>query len=206
MRLEGEVRILNDLAGVTATLFAEAAALRVEGTNGDVVGQWNGIDSFAIDGVKSAAAVWAQVTPGPGDALIGLGPVDTSSPDDSGVVTTVLAVARASDFREAFDLLSSPIALDEAAAQAILIAQTNNAAVAGVRVVAPLDRTVLYVENGAFTDTATSTDASGRFMLANVPAGDWPGNTVTLTLDGPVSGRYDLKVVSGGMTLGKVGN
>lgn len=205
VRLEGEVRLVNDLAALTASRFGDPAALRTEGPNGDVVGQWDGIGPFVLEGVKSAGAVWVQATPGPGDILRGLRPVTTTSPDAFGVVTMALFVARASDFVEAFDLLSSPIEVSLTAGQAILVATRDGAPVAGARAVAP-GETILYAENGAFSDTATSTDESGTFMVANVPAGEWPGTPVTLTLTGPVTGSYALLLVSGGVTVGEVGN
>ena len=205
VRLEGDVRLVNDLAALTAARFDDPAALRTDGPNGDVVGQWDGIGPFALDGVKSAGVVWVQATPGPGDVLRGLRPVTTSAPDAFGVVTMALFVARASDFIEAFDLLSSPIAFSGTAAQAILVAVRDGEPVAGARVVAPRE-TILYAENGAFSDTATSTDESGIFMVANVPAGEWPGTSITLTLTGSVTGSYALLLVSGGVTVAEVGN
>jgi hypothetical protein len=203
--LEGEVHILNDIAALTSTRYDLPAALRAEGTNGDVLGQWDGVGPFSIEGVKRAGAVWAQATPTSGDTLRALRPINTSLPRD-GVVTTALGLARSSDFQAAFDLLGSPIDFAENAGHALLIAVSGGDPISGARVVASRDGVVLYSENGAYSDTATSTDESGIVLLANVPAGDWPGSEVTVTLGGSGRGSFILMLVSGGLTIANVGN
>jgi hypothetical protein len=207
VRLEGEVRILTDIAGLTSTRFDDAAAVLAEGTSGDVAGTWSGFEPiFSIDGVKRAQTAWTQVTPGPGDALRTLAPVDTSFPNDAGVVTTALTLATASEIDAIYGSLVSPIERSDLAGQAILVALNGGAPASGVEVLAPAAEAVLYVENGIFSDEATATDRSGLFILANVPAGGWPGSTIVVTLGGSAAGRYDLVVVSGGVTLAGVGN
>jgi len=120
-------------------------------------------------------------------------------------VTTELTVVRESELARAFSVITQPVMLDVTKAQAVLVVQKGNRRVAGVRVLAPTAEAVIYVENGAFSDTATETDASGIVVLANVPSSAWPGSGVTLTLSGAVSGRWDLRVVTRGVTFAGIG-
>jgi hypothetical protein len=206
VRLEGEVRILNDIAAFAAALFMEPAELLVEGQNDDVRGRWTGLEpTFVLDGVQRAPATWAQATPGV-EALRTLQPINTLSPNSAGVVTTVLTVVRTSELDAAFASLTMPITRDQTRAQAILVALKDKQPASGVRVTVLGVESVIYLDNGAFSDAATVTDRSGMFLLANVPAVPWPGTGVVVTLSGAVTGRFDLRLVTGGVTLGGVGN
>lgn len=203
VRLEGEVRILNDITALASSTFTDTAAIIVEGDPTAVLGQWNGIDTFSIDGVKNAPAVWAQVTPSGGDALRTLAPIDTHLPNPSGVVSTVLTVVRASELDAAYGVLSMPLSRDSSKAQAILAVSGG----AGIRVLAPGAEAVVYAQNGTFSDDATSTDTSGLVLVANIPSVPWPGSTVSVTLtDGTTTSRWDVKVVTDGVTLAGVGD
>ncbi len=204
--LEGEVHILQDIATLNSARFDEPAALRVEGTNGDILGQWDGTGSFSIQGVPRADVVWTQASPVSAGLLRAVRPVNTNAPNDVSAVRTTLGIARASDFQDAFDLLAAPIVFAENAGHAILIAVADGEAASGATLLAPRDAVVLYAENGAFSDTATSTDESGIVLLANVPAGAWPGSAVPVTLGGSGSGSYAVTLVSGGVTIAEVGN
>jgi hypothetical protein len=201
VRLMGELVLLDDIPDLRASPLREPADLLVEGAEGDVEGRYDGIDSFSLDGVLQASVAWALATPGPGDTLPTLQPVDTTRPNTEGAVTTTLTVVRESELDRAFSLLSLPISRDPANAQVVVVVMRNQRGAAGVQVVAPAAEIVVYAENGGFSDTATSTDASGVVVLANVPASDWPGSGVAVTLTGTVAGRWDLRVVSGAVTF-----
>jgi hypothetical protein len=207
VRLEGEVRILNDIVALAASTFTDTAAIVVEGDPTAVLGQWNGTDPFSISGVRRASAVWAQVTPTGGDALRTLAPIDTSRANSSGVVSTVLTVVRASELDAAYGVLSMPLARDSSKAQAILAVLDGGRPAAGIRVLVPGAEAVVYAENGTFSDDATSTDTSGLVLVANIPSVPWPGATVNVTLTGSTTtSRWDVKVVTDGVTLAGVGN
>jgi len=200
------VSVLDSIAALEASTWPDSVDLLVEGRSGDVRGLWNGIDPFSIDGVKRGPTIWAQATPGPGDALRTLQPIDTSVPNAAGVVQTELTIVRASELDVAFSVLALPVTREEARAQLVLVALSQNRPAAGVSVLAPAAEVVIYVDNGGFTDTATTTDNSGIFLLANVPSVAWPGSGVTVTLSGAVSGRWDLRAVSGTVTFAAVGD
>jgi hypothetical protein len=207
VRLEGEVRILNDINALAASAFTDSAAILAEGETTAVLGQWNGTDPFSISEVKGAAAVWTQVTPTGGDALLTLAPIDTTQPNSAGVVPTVLTVVRASELEAAYGVLSTPLAPDSSKAQAILVVLVGGRPASGIRVLAPGAEAVVYAQNGTFSDDATSTDTSGLVLVANIPSVPWPGATVSFTLtDGTTTSRWDVKVVTKGVTLAGVGN
>ncbi|HEX6765768.1 MAG TPA: hypothetical protein VF103_09835 [Polyangiaceae bacterium] len=204
--LHGDVRSLDDITALASSPFRDPVDLLVEGVTGDVSGRWNALDPFSLDGVKRAGVTWTQATPAQGDALRTLQPVDTSSPNASGVVETSLSVVRESELDTAFAVISMPITRDPGSAQAILIVLKSGRPASGVRVLAPGAAAVIYTDNGAFTDTATFTDGSGIAILANVPSVAWPGSGYSVTLSGTVTGRWDLKLVSGGVLLAAIGD
>jgi hypothetical protein len=205
VRLLGTVLILNDVPALAASPLTEPAELLVEGSSGDVTGRYDGNDPFSLDGVKRAPTTWALVTPGPGDMLRTLQPIDTSRPNEANELSTTLTVVRESELVRAFSVISLPIMPNASAAQAVLVVQKDGKAVAGVRVSALSADAVIYVDNGGFSDTVTSTDGSGIVVLANVPASSWPGSGVPVTLSGAVTGRWDIRVVSGGVTFAGIG-
>jgi hypothetical protein len=205
VRLLGIVLLLDDIPGLNASPLREPAELLVEGRSGDVTGRYDGINPFALDGVKRAATTWVEVTPGPGDTLRTLQPVDTSRPNDADELTTELTVVRESEIDRAFSVIALPVVPDENAAQAVLVIQKDGRRAAGVRVFAPAAEVVIYSDAGGFSDTVTSTDGSGIVVLANLPASTWPGSGVTVTLSGAVTGRWDLRVVRGGVTFAGLG-
>ena len=202
VRLVGDVSLLVNIPALEATDFVEQVDILVEGQDGDVRGSWNALDPFSIDGVAQGAGVWAEATPLAGDALRTVQPIDTSDPNASGVVETELLVVSASEIDLALGAISVPLTPNPARAQAVLVAHRNGRPVAGVRVTAPGAEAVIYLDNGAYTDTEMATDFSGVFVLANVP----PSGTYTVTLSGAVNASADLRLVSGGVTLGIVGN
>jgi len=206
VRLQGEVRVLNDISAFQALVFREPADLLVEGRDADVRGRWTGLDpSFSLAGVQRGQTIWAAVTP---DALAlpTLQPIDTSMPNSSDVVETVLTVVETSELDLALSVLAIPVTRDETKAQAVLVALKAGAPAAGVHVSAAGAEVVVYLDNGAFSDDVTNTDPTGIFLIGNVPAAPWPGSGVTVTLSGAVAGRWDLRVMRGGVTFGAVGN
>jgi hypothetical protein len=205
VRLLGDVLLLDDIPALAASRFVEPAELRIEGRSGDVTGRYLGTDPFSLDGVASAQTTWAQVTPGPGDALLTLSPVDTSRPNDAGEVETSLTVVRESELDRAFSVISSPVSRNPGAAQLVLVVQRGGRGASGASVIARAAEAVIYVDNGGFSDIVTTTDGSGIVVLANVPADSWPGSGVTVTLTGTVTGIWDLRVVRGGVTFAGIG-
>ena len=206
VRLLGTVVLLNDITALAASPLTEPADLLVEGRSGDVNGRYDGNDLFSLDGVQRAPTTWAQVTPGPGDTLRTLQPIDTSRPNEADELSTTLTVVRASELDRAFSVISLPVVPNPSAGQAVLVVQKDGKPAAGVRVFAPAAEVVIYVDNGGFSDTVTATDGSGIVVLANVPATSWPGTGVPVTLSEAVKGRWDVRVVSGGVTFGGIGN
>ena len=206
VRLTGDVLFLHDLSGLGASVLSEPAELLVEGSMRDVMGRFNGIDPFSLDGVQRATTTWALATPGPGGALATLQPVNTSQPNDDGVVDTSLTVMSESEIDTAYAVISMPIARDVTRAQAVLVVRKDKRPVADVRVTTGSTETVIYADSGGFSDTVTATDPTGIVLLANLSASAWPGSGVTVTLTGAVVGRWDLRVVSGAVTFAGVGN
>ncbi|HEX6273840.1 MAG TPA: hypothetical protein VFZ53_12415, partial [Polyangiaceae bacterium] len=205
VRLLGDVVLLDDIPGLTASRFVESADVRVEGMSGDVTGRYLGADAFAIDGVARGQTTWAQVGPAPGDALLTLQPVDTSRPNDADEVETTLTVVRESELARAFSVIASPVTQNPGAAQLVLVVHKENRGASGVGVIARAAEAVIYVDNGSFSDIVETTDESGIVVLANVPADTWPGSGVTVTLVGTVNGIWDLRVVRGGVTFAGIG-
>jgi hypothetical protein len=196
------VELFVNIPDVASTDFVEPADILVEGENGNVMGRWNGGDLFSIDGVARRAGVWALATPFGGDALRTMQPVDTSRPNASGVVQTRLQVVSASEIELALGAISSPLTPNPSRAQAVLVATEGQLPASGVSVSAPGAEAVIYVQNGAYTVADTVTDSSGVFILANVP----PTDSFTVTLSGEVEASAELRLVSGGVTFGGVGN
>jgi hypothetical protein len=197
VRLVGEVRSLDDLISFTGTTYRDPVELLVEGEGTDVRGNWTGADAtFSLDGVKSAEAVWARATPLLTDALPTLQPLDTRFPNASGVVNRPLTVVRTLQIDLAFSVLTLPVVRDSSMAQVVLVTTKDRVPAAGISVSAPGVEAVIYADNGAFSDAVDSTDPTGIVLLANVP-----GSGVTVTLSGEVIGHWDLRVVSGGVTL-----
>jgi hypothetical protein len=202
VRLVGEVRSLDDLITFSGTTYRDPVELLVEGEGPDVRGSWTGADTtFSVDGVRSAAAVWAQATPLLMDALRTLQPLDTRFPDDSGVVIRPLTVVKSLPIDLAYSVLTLPVLRDESMAQVVLVTTKDDVPAEGISVSAPGVEAVIYADNGGFSDAVNSTDPTGIVMLANVP-----GSGVTVTLSGEVIGHWDLRLVSGGVTLAGVGN
>lgn len=207
VRLTGDVLFLHDLSGLGASVLSEPAELLVEGPTRDVMGRFNGIDPFSLDGVQRATTTWALATPGPGNALATIQPVDTSRPNDDGVVDTSLTVMSESEIATAYAVISMPVSLDVTRAQAVLVIRKNKRPVADVRVTTGSTETVIYADSGGFTDADTAaTDPTGIVLLANLPASAWPGSGVTVTLTGAVVARYDIQVVTRAVTFAGLGN
>jgi hypothetical protein len=206
VRLTGDVLFLHDLSGLGASVLSEPADLLVEGPTQDVTGRFDGVDPFSLDGVKRASTAWALATPGAGNAIATLQPVDTSRPNDDDVVDTSLTVMSESELDAAYAVISLPVDRDEMLAQLVLVVRNDKRPAAGVRVTAQAAESVIYADNGGFSDTVTATDPTGIVLLANVPASEWPGSGVTVTVTGTVAGRWDLRVVSGAVTFAGIGD
>jgi hypothetical protein len=101
----------------------------------------------------------------------------------------------------AFSVLTLPVLRDSSMAQVVLVTMKDDAPAEGIGVTAPGVEAVVYADNGGFSDVVDSTDPTGVVLLANVP-----GSAVTVTLSGEVTGRWDLRLVSGGVTLAGVGD
>jgi hypothetical protein len=201
VRLVGEVRSLDSLVPFAGTVYRDPVELLVEGEDGDVRGSWTGADTtFSLDGVRRAGVVWARATPLRLDALPTLQPLDTRFSDDLGVVSRPLTVVRTVPIDLAFNVLTLPIERDENLAQVVLVATNDSVPAEGIQVRAT-GVVVIYAENGGFSDTVTSTDRTGIVLLANVP-----GSGVTVELSGAVVGRWDVRLLPGGVTVAQVGD
>ena len=204
VRLEATSSCSTTFAALEASTWPEPADLLVEGRSGDVPGRWNGIDPFSIDGVKRGADHL-----GPSDSRTGRRAAHASAdrherPERGGRRRRrTLTVVRASELELAFSVLSLPVTpRRSASARGARRLQKPGTCRAGVSVRADAAEAVIYVDNGGFTDTATATDDSGIFLLANVPAVAWPGIGVTVTLSGRgVRAAGISRLVSGGVTF-----
>jgi hypothetical protein len=192
--------LLINIPAVEATDFVEPADIVVKGQNGDLRGRWNGSDPFSIDGVEQSPGVWVEATPLGGDALLTVQPVNTLKPEAPRVVDQDLLVVSASEIELALGAISSPLTPNPTRAQVVLVAQENDEGLAGVQVSAPDAEAVIYLDNGAYTDTATETDSSGIVVLANVP----PDSSYVVTLTGELTTTAVLRLVSGGVTVAAV--
>jgi hypothetical protein len=202
VQLVGEVRSLDDIAAFAGAVYRDRAELLVEGHDADVRGTWTGADeTFSLDGVLRANVVWARVTPGLADALPTLQPMDTLVDGSPEVIERNLTVVRESQIDLAFNVLALPVVRDTSLAQAVLVATKDNLPAEGIQVRADAAEAVIYADNGGFSDAVTSTDPTGIVLLANVP-----GSGVTVELSGEGTGRFDLRLLAGGVTVAGVGN
>lgn len=210
--LTGNVLLLNDEVSFgSGPPFATEVELKTEDAKGrDVVGTWNGSDPFSIQDVARAEVLWLLATPknaAADDALPALEPVRTEDPDATGQVNVTLALVRASTIEHIFDLSTVPLTADDQKAQIIVLLKDTSASatapppLSGVTVKAAGAENVLYGASGGFSDVATTTDATGVAVLANVPGGEWPGALVSVTFSGARSSGARLPAVNGAVTL-----
>lgn len=204
VRVVGDVVLLNDFAEQTAVAFVEPADLRAQGQNGVVQGRWNGSDPFSLDGLPRNGAVWTEVTPLAGDALVTLQPMNTLEQGSPDIVQRRLAVVSASEIDFALGTISSPSTPDPRRAQAVLVATENDVPTSGVSVSAVGVEAVIYVDSGVYSDVATETDGSGVVLLANVAVPST--GAIIVRYEGEVAGSAELRLVAGAVTYGGIGN
>jgi hypothetical protein len=205
--LTSQVLLLNDLDFRNGGPFTESAEIRIQKAGGGAVtGTWNGSEPFRIQNVLEGRAVWALGTPVAAlnqDALPTLEPVRTDNPNSEGVVEAdPFALVRASTMETIYDLLTVPITLDPSRAQVVLrVVNESGAGIAGVRVTAPSAGVVIYAASGAFSDAETQTDLTGLVVLANAPAGAWPGSLLSVSFAGAETGAAELRAIAGAVTV-----
>jgi hypothetical protein len=205
--LTSNVLLLNDLDFRNGGPFTDSAEIRIQKAGGGTVtGSWNGNEPFRIQNVQEGRAVWALGTPAAAlnhDALPTLEPVRTDNPNSEGVVEAdPFALVRASTMENIYDLLTLPITLDSARAQVVLrVVNGAGVGIPGVRVTAPSAGVVIYAASGAFSDAETQTDVTGLVVLANAPAGAWPGSLLSVSFAGTETGAAELRAIAGAVTV-----
>lgn len=213
--LTGTVGVLNDDVNFkVGSPYAGQVDLETEGADGRIVtAQWKGSDPFELSNVARATPVWVLATPEnqqTDDVMPVLEPVTTNKPDAQGTVTADLALVRATSIDGIFQRATIPLTTDSSKAQVILriVDKTSTAAdppgLAGVTVSAVAED-ILYGATGTFSDVATTTDATGTVVLANVGGAAYPGAIVSLTFSGTRKGGGRVLAVSGAVTLTTIG-
>jgi hypothetical protein len=156
--------------------------------------------------VKRSDVVWLLATPPDlGPALPTLGPLDTTQPNTEGVVTADLVVIGRDIIDTILGLLTVPTERDASRGMILLrVTDERGAPLEGVTAIAPNAEVVVYGDGGTFSDASTETDSSGLVLLANVPAGSWPGSLVGVTFAGALEGGIDVRSVTGAVTFERV--
>jgi hypothetical protein len=204
--LTGNVMLLDDFSLQSGSLLIDdPVTLRAQAEGGgDVTGTWDGLEPFELENVLSDPLVWVSLTPRNPvtQALPTLGPVNTSKPDASGLVTVDLAVVDRTVVDTILDILTVPVLRDESKAILILeVTRPDGTPLPGVTVTATAAETIVYGAAGTFTDDATRTDNSGLVLLVNVPATEWPGTLVGVTFTGALQGGADVRAITGAVTF-----
>lgn len=213
--LTGNVLVLNDdFDFATGTYLNDTVNLETDGSNGlPATGIWDGINPFVIANTPAAAPVWVYANPPNAvadDALPGVEPVNTETPDANGQVNADIALVHASAIEQIFDLASVPLTMDTTRAQIILLLETEAGAgatpvpLAGENAQSASATNVIYAASNSFSDVATVTDNTGVVVLANVTAAAWPGAVIDVQFSGARTSGAQIRAVSGAVTLATI--
>lgn len=206
VELGGTVLRLNDLdfGSSPAEAYRDAARVTAEGAAAVSVSvDYNGFDPFVLTGVRRAEQVWTLVEPADSsaDAMPTLQPLFTLDAASSGALELDVALLRESVLDAAYSVVPNPVVVEPSRAQVVLLFLDGDDPIPGVSVSAPTAARVIYAAGGTYSDDATETDDTGLVLLANLPAGDWPGSAVQVTVSGAAVGSFATRIVADAVTI-----
>jgi hypothetical protein len=206
VELGGTVLRLNDLdfGSAPADAYRDVARVTAEGAAAVSVSvDYNGFDPFVLTGVRRAEQVWTLVEPGDtsADAMPTLQPLFTLDAASSGALELDVALLRESVLDAAYSVVPNPVVVEPSRAQVVLLFLDGDDPIPGVSVSAPTAARVIYAAGGTYSDDATETDDTGLVLLANLPAGDWPGSAAQVTVSGAAVGSFATRIVADAVTI-----
>jgi hypothetical protein len=206
VELGGTVLRLNDLdfGSAPAEAYRDIARVTAEGAAAVSVSvDYNGFDPFVLTGVRRAEEVWTLVEPADSsaDAMPTLQPLFTADAASSGALELDVALLRESVLDAAYSVVPNPVVVEPSRAHVVLLFLDGDDPIPGVSVSAPTAARVVYAVGGTYSDDATETDDTGLVLLANLPASDWPGSAVQVTVSGAAVGSFATRIVSDAVTI-----
>lgn len=209
VELTGTVLRLNDLV-FNGSGFGQAAPYRdlatvtAEGASTNAVTiEYNGFDPFVLSGVRRGDEVWTLVEPGDdgADAMPTLQPLYTADAGSTGALALDVALLRRSEIEAAYSVLANPAVVEPSRAHVLLLFLDGDEPIAGVSVNAPTAARVIYAAGGTYSDDTSETDETGVVLLANLPAGEWPGSAAQITISGAAVGSFATRLISNAVTI-----
>jgi hypothetical protein len=166
-------------------------------------GEWlqaTGSATLELAGLAHGSATWLSVSPNATDLYPGVALVDLST----SAVAEVAVVSKSELATIAFGL-TSPVVLDERAAQLVLrFVDSSQEPVAGVSVSMTGAEADAYDMLGSFSDEQGETGPNGVFLAFNVPAVTVPGNSALVRLGGSAGADLNLALQAGAVTVAEV--
>ena len=209
--LTGQVLLLNDQSFVHTSLYADGATVSADGASGSpVTGNWDGADSYTLDGVARVATNWVNVKPN----LVGGDPLVTYQAVQTSAVSTVnLGLVSGSTLDAIFTSLST--LRSPSFGQVVLFFRSSGTGtpLAGLHVAMATSDFAAYRSGTTWTldDGTAVTDANGLVVFGNVdPANSTGTQAVTVTRAAMGStpatdeGTFAVKVVEGAATIATV--
>ena len=200
--LRGVVMEFTDDQFLYVDQFPGEAEVFADGPDGEtVVGTYDGVNAFTLEGVLATERGWVGAAPtdSASDLLPTLHPVDTTSG-----AAVQLPLARASDVDLILQLGTAPLQRDEGAAQLVLrFVDDAGVALSGITVeTSDPTQPILFRDGSAWSDTDTETLADGLALLPNLPAFELPGGTIPVTFsDGVDAFVLQPRVAQGAVTV-----
>lgn len=209
--LTGQVLLLNDETFVRAALFTRAATVRADGASGSPVSaEWNGADSYDLQGVSRLSTNWLSVKP----TAAGLEALETYQAVRTTDATQVNLVAVSGTVLDGiFNQLSSLRSPNFGQVVLFFTSQGTGTALSGLHVAMPSSALAAYHSaSGWVLDDGTAvTDQTGLVVFGNVDAANASG-TQTVTVERAAvgstpaasGGQFAVKTVVGAATIATV--
>jgi len=163
-------------------------------------GEWlrtTGSARFELAGLVRSSATWLSASPDAIDLFPGVTLADLSRSS-----LAKLAVVSKSELATIAFGLTSPVVLDEGAAQLVLrVVNSSQEPLAGVSVSVNGAEAEAYDALGSFSDDQRETGPDGLFLAFNLPAVTVPGNSASARLFGSAEASLDLALRAGAVTV-----
>ncbi len=182
--------------------FPGTATVHAEGRRGGFVSTgFDGQNAFRLGGVRVSEMTWVGVKPAVanGPTLATLQALDTRS--DAPVELAAIQ-AEALDF--IYSLISLPIARQPGTGQVVVFFVDDAAPdtpVEGLTVHIDGAETVIYDDDGTYTDITTATGEAGTALVANIPADAFPGSVHNLAWSGAAAGFQEIRIAADAVTF-----
>jgi hypothetical protein len=180
--------------------YPSGATLKAERSGGgESEGTWTGTGTVTLERLLSGTFVLVTPTDSTQDAL----PTVLGLPDNPEVEPLELPLVRATVLDAIFALPTLPLVPIAGRAQVVFRVDDVQTRLprAGATISAAGAEVVLYADGGTWSDAVTETDPTGLVLIANVPAGPWPGRLSTITVSGAVLGSVPYRAVEDAVSV-----